>query len=67
MGGKITEKTFDEIGMHPPWAYMSYSDWYEYLINEYILEQGEEDMEAFADLNFIPELYIIWKENRGKK
>jgi hypothetical protein len=57
-----TEKLMDEhYGMNPTNAYMRYDDWYNYLINMFIIEQGEEDMGVFIDLGFNPTAYMIWK------
>jgi hypothetical protein len=55
------------IKMNPPNAYTNYDLWYEYLINNYIVDQGKKDMVMFIDLGFSPERYIIWKAKKAGK
>ncbi|KKN23682.1 hypothetical protein LCGC14_0902410 [marine sediment metagenome] len=49
----------DAIGLD--WERIRGVSGYEYLINEYIPNQGEHDMGAFIDLGFDPKHYIYWK------
>ena len=56
----------DYIGMLSPRAFINKHLWYDYLINKYIPGQGEEDMSAFIESGFIPQIYIEWKISKTK-
>jgi len=56
---KVTE-IFSKVGLD--WDRARYDEiGYEYLINEYIPNQGKADMLAFIDLGFTPFNYLLWK------
>lgn len=51
----------DKLNMKQPKDLKDESNWFEYLINDYIPKQNGNDEEMFIDLGFSPIAYIIWK------
>lgn len=52
---------FDKLNIKQPEKFESEDDWFGYFINDYIPEQGEEDMFMFLELGMSPISYIMWK------
>ncbi|RLI83186.1 hypothetical protein DRP04_02150 [Archaeoglobales archaeon] len=54
------------LGFRHPREFSSLDDWYEYLINDFIPNQGYEDLIRFIELRFDP-IACRWKASSLKE
>lgn len=54
-------KIFDKLNIKQPENFDTNEDWFGYFINDYIPDQGEEDMFKFLELGMSPISYVMWK------
>ena len=51
----------NKLGIKQIEEFITYDEWFSYLINEYIPYQSEEDMKKFIFFGFNSDAYLIWK------
>ena len=51
----------DKLGIKNLDEFNNWDEWYDYMINDYIPEQGKKEMEAFLNAGFNINAYLLWK------
>ena len=66
MKQETKQKIKDRCDLDWDWFLNQFQEYrYEYLINEYIPNQGSNDMNAFINLGFNDTAYLLWKFNEN--